>query len=49
MPGGAAAKSGSFLELNIYLFYTDFEKPDNIKKLQKGKETANPFFEISAL
>ena len=34
MPGGAAAKSGSFLELNIYLFYTDFEKPDNIKELQ---------------
>ena len=31
MPGGAAAKSASFLELNIYLFYTDFEKPDSIQ------------------
>ena len=48
MPGGAAAKSGSFLELNIYLFYTDFEKPDCINELQDEKETANPLFEISA-
>ena len=33
MPGGAAASSGSFLELNIYLFYLEFEKPDNIKEI----------------
>ena len=30
---GAAAKSGSFLEFNIYLFYTDFEKTDCINEL----------------
>ena len=33
MPGGAAAKSASFLELNIYLYYTDFAKPDSIREL----------------
>ena len=28
MPGGA--KSSSFLELNIYLYYKDFPKPNSI-------------------
>ena len=47
MPGGAAAKNGSFLELNIYLYYTDFPKPASITTMQDTKKTANPLFEIS--
>ena len=44
MPGGAAAKSASFLQLNIYLYYIDFEKPACIIALQNEKKTSNPLF-----
>ena len=40
------AKSNSFLELNIYLHYNNFPKPNSITMLQDDKETAN-LFEIS--
>ena len=35
--------------MNIFFNYLNIEKPESYLILQEGKDTANPFFELSSL
>ena len=46
LPGGAAARSSAQINMNLYLYYIDLEKPQNFISLFEGKKTANDLFEV---
>lgn len=46
LPGGAAARSSSQMNMNIYLYYLNLEKPSNFLALFEDKKTANELFKL---